>query len=286
MQNDPYNPMPHNPMPHNPMPPILAFTKDEEALVQTMLETLVRSLRVVPGGGKMEEGYWNYIYHTIRNAPISTWSNLPMRDFLHNGLGVEMKLLQRRSPLKAPGRRIMHPSVTRTLLFDSALDAETCKVQILEQFGTRIADFRRRIAQTCSGCTPDIRWGIFLWNSKLDEFLYFEEKLREPDPNDFYAHFIEGKHRGNRTRNLHIFEKETNIKRYSITMPNNGAKLQPYFDVPSVGQGAYAFRVPDDDRKPVWLTNATIEALQRASLQNKQSIDELIISALRKLKEQ
>jgi hypothetical protein len=276
MQNDPYN----------PMSPIQAFTTDEETQVQGMLETLIRCLRIVPGGGKMEEGYWSYIYHTIRNAPISSWSNLPMRDFLYEGLGVEMKLLQRQSPLKASRQRIMHPSATRTLLFDPTLDAETCKVQILEQFATRIADFRKRAAQTCSDCKPDIRWGVFLWNTKLNEFLYFEERIREPNPNDFYARFNEGKHRGNPTRNLHIFEKETNIKRYSITMPNNGAKLQPYFDVPSVGQGAYAFKVPNDSRKPIWLAETTIEALQHASKSGNQSIDELIISALKKLQEQ
>ncbi len=59
MQNDPYN----------PMSPIQAFTADEEAQVQRMLETLVRCLRIVPGGGKMEEGYWNYIYQLSYWAP-------------------------------------------------------------------------------------------------------------------------------------------------------------------------------------------------------------------------
>lgn len=276
MQNDPYN----------PMPPIQAFTKDEEARVQSMLETLVRCLRIVPGGGKMEEGYWSYIYHTLRNARVPAWSNLPMRDYLHNGLGVEMKLLQRRSPLNTSRHRIMHPSATRTLLFDSSLDAETCKVQILEQFGTRIKDFRKRVAQTCSDCSPDIRWGILLWSPNVTEFLYFEEQIREPNPDKFYARFVEGKHRGNPTRNLHIFEKQTDIKRYSITMPDKGAKLQPYFDVPPIGQGAYAFTVPNDNRKPIWLAEATIEALRHASILNKQSIDELIVAALKKLGEQ
>jgi hypothetical protein len=272
--------------PYNPMSPILAFTKEEEAQVQSMLETLVRSLRIVPGGGKMEEGYWSYIYHTVRQAPISTWSNLPMRDFLHNGLGVETKLLRLPTPLKASGSRIMHPSATRTLLFNPSLDEETCKVQILEQFGTRIKDFRNRVARTRTDCSPDIRWGILLWRPNFTEFLYFEEQIREPNPDNFYARFVEGKHRGKPTRNLHIFEKQTGIKRYSITMPDKGAKLQPYFDVPPIGQGAYFFKVPNDSRKPVWLAETTIEALQHASSHGKQSIDELILSALKKLREQ
>ena len=274
MQNDPYN----------PMPPILAFTSDEVAQVQSMLETLVRSLRIVPGGGNIEEGYWSYIYHIMRKAPVPSWSNLPMRDFLHNGLGVEMKLLQKKSPIAMQGQRIMHPSATRTLLFDPTFDAETCKVQILEQFGARIADFRMRVAQAYVGSNPDIRWGIFLWNSNLDEFLYFEEQMKEPNPDDFYARFVDSKHRGKPTRNLHIFEKETDIKRYSITMPEKGAKLEPYFDVPLVDQGAYAFQVPHDGRKPIWLAEETFDALQDALTKRNQSIDEWIILALERLR--
>lgn len=270
MQDDPYS----------PMSPILAFTQDEEAQVQTMLESLVRSLRIIPGGEKIEEGYWSYIYHALHNAPVSSWSNLPMRDFLHNGLGVEMKLLKVASPIAVQGRRIMHPSATRTLLFDPAQDAEICKVQILEQFGAGIADFRARVDRTCVGNSPDIRWGILLWSKSLDEFLYFEEQIREPNPGDFYARFVEGRHRGKPTRNLHIFEKATDIKRYSVTMPDKGAKLQPYFDVPFVDQGAYAFRVPDDGRKPLWLTEETMNALQQALSDHNQSIDEWIMSAL------
>lgn len=276
MENDPYS----------PMHPILAFTPDEETQIQPLLEALVRSLRIVPGGGKIEEGYWSYIYHTVRGAPVPSWSNLPMRDFLHNGLGVEMKLLQIASPSAAQGRRIMHPSATRTLLFDPTFDAETCKVQILEQFGTRIADFRARVARTCTDNNPDIRWGVFLWSRNLDEFLYFEEQIREPDPNEFYARFVDSKHRGMPTRNLHIFEKETDIKRYSITMPEKGAKLQPYFDVPLVGQGSYVFNVPNDGRKPIWLAEETFDALQDALTKRNQSIDEWIISALKRLREQ
>lgn len=275
MQNDP----------NNPMKPILAFMPDEVIQVQTLLETLVRSLRIVPGGGKIEEGYWSYIYHTVRGAPAPSWSNLPMRDFLHNGLGVETKLLQVTAPSETQGRRIMHPSATRTLLFDPTLDAETCKVQVLEQFGARIADFRMRVAHTSADNNPDIRWGIFLWSRKLDEFLYFEEQIREPDPNEFYAQFVDGKHRGNPTRNLHIFEKATDIKRYSVTMPDKGAKLQPYFDVPLAGRGSYIFSVPNDGRKPIWLTEETFNALQDTLTERDQSVDEWIVSILEKSRE-
>jgi hypothetical protein len=268
--------------PNSPLSPVFAFTQEEEAQVQSMLETLVRSLRIVPGGGKIEEGYWSYIYHNVRHAPIPAWSNLTMRDFCHNGLGIEMKLLQRRSPARDQGGRLMHPAATRTLYFDPRLDAEICKVQILDQFNKRIAEFRQRVAEACTTRDPDIRWGILLWSPELDEFLYFEESLREINPHNFYAYFEDGTHRGNPTRNLYIFEKATNIKRYSVTMPNKGAKLQPYFDIPLVGQGAYLFRVPNDGCEPLWLKKETVAALEDEAAKQSQNVDELIISLLNK----
>ncbi|HZO71749.1 MAG TPA: hypothetical protein VFB60_06065 [Ktedonobacteraceae bacterium] len=266
--------------PQDPMQAVFAFTDEEVITVQQMLETLVRALREVPGGGKVEEGYWSYIYHAIRKAPVASWSNLPMRDFCHNGLGVEMKLLQRRAPSLDQGHRLMHPAATRTVTFDPDQSAEICKEQVLTQFANQIMEFRDRTAKTCLDCTPDIRWGIFLWSPALNEFLYFEEALREPDPDNFYAEFVASFHRGKARRNLHIFEKATGIKRYSVTMPDKGAKVQPYFDIPTVEKGAYLFKVPDDGRKPLWLKEETLLALQRVSRSQERDIDEIIIAAL------
>ena len=259
-----------------------AFSEEEADLVQQMLTDLVRALRIVPGGGKIEEEYWSYIYHKVRKAPVAGWSNLPMRDFCHAGLGVEFKLLKRTSPLKDQGRRLMHPSATRRIDFDPSLGAEACKTKVLTQFANQISAFRKRVAETAAGVTPDIRWGVFLWSPSLEEFLYFEEVMEEPNPDDFYAEFVEGQHRGRPTRSLYIFEKETGVKRYSVTMPERGAKIQPYFDVPQVGRGAYAFMVPDDGFKSVWLNAETFEALQNAS--RGRDINELILAALQALK--
>lgn len=260
-----------------------AFSKEEVDSVQQMLGDLVRALRVVPGGGKVEERHWSHIYHAVRKAPTVGWSNLPMRDFRHGGLGVEMKLLKRRSPLRDQGRRLMHPSATRRIEFDPSLDAGVCKKQVLTQFADQISAFRERVAETAAEVTPDIRWGVFLWNPSLEEFLYFEEVMEEPDPDDFYADFVEVRHRGRPTRSLYIFEKETGIKRYSVTMPERGAKIQPYFDIPYVGRGAYAFTVPNDKLKPVWLNNEAFDALQKAS--RGQDLNEFVLAALRALKE-
>lgn len=122
---------------------VYAFSEEEADLAEQMLEELVRALRHVPGGGKVEEDYWNHIYHAVRGAPMTGWSNLPMRDFCHAGLGVEMKLLKRKSPLNDQGRRLMHPSATRTIDFDPSFGADVCKTQVLTQFADQISAYSR-----------------------------------------------------------------------------------------------------------------------------------------------
>lgn len=241
------------------------FTEEEAENVQHLLEGLVRALRHVPGGGKMEEGYWSFIYHSVRGTHAPGWSNLPMRDYAHAGLGVEMKLLRRNRPLQEQGNRLMHPAATRTISFDPAQPADVCMRQVLNQFGQQIATFRERVAEAGGTATAEIRWGVLLWSPTLTDFLYFEERMGEPSPDDYYARFVEGTHRGKATRNLHVFERGTDVKRFSVTLPNKGAKVQPYFDVPKIGEGAYAFSVPDDDRKPLWVSERTVELIERAA---------------------
>jgi hypothetical protein len=255
-----------------------AFTEDEAATVQNLLEILVRALRQVPGGGKMEEGYWSFIYHSVRGVHAPGWSNLPMRDFAHAGIGVEMKLLQRDSPLNDQGRRLMHPAATRTISFDPSEPAEICKVKVLQQFGEQITSFRGRVAEAGGTADADIRWGILLWSPNLDAFLYFEEQMTEPDPDNYRAEFVAGSHRGKPTRNLHIFDRGTGVKRFSVTMPDKGAKVQPYFDVPHVGKGAFAFAVPADDRKPLWLPEKTVKMIEETA--GDQDLDEYLRTRL------
>jgi len=258
-----------------------AFSDEEYKLVQGMLDDLVRILRIVPGGGKIEEDYWSYIYHQIRRAPLGHWSNLPMRDYCYDGLGVEMKLLKRRHPLADQGSSLMHPAATRRIAFEPNDSAEACKTTILKQFANQISDFRRRVEATKPGTEPDLRWGVLLWSGDLTEFLYFEERMIEPNPDHFYAEFVQRYHRGRPTTSLSIYEKSTGVKRFSVTLPQRGAKVQPYFDVPRVGEGAYAFVVRDSSLRPLWLRSETIAVLEAAAC--KRSIDELILAALEAL---
>lgn len=259
---------------------VYAFTDEEAKLAQILLEQLVRVLRNVPGGGKVEENYWTHIYNTVKKAPITGWSNLPMRDFSFSGVGVEMKLLQRISPFSDQGKSIMHPAATRTISFDPTQNAEVCKEQVLSQFGSQIAAFRERVKATSENKDPIVRWGVFLWATNLEEFLYFEETMVEPNPKEYRAEFSESSHRGNATRNLYIYEKSTNKKRYSVTMPEKGAKVQPYFDVPTIGKGSYGFKVPNDNKKPLWVSPEVIEKLVHVI--GEDNIDKFLLDEIKK----
>jgi hypothetical protein len=101
----------------HPMSAVLrAFSSEQLAVVQSGLEDLAKLLVHVPGGGKVEEDYWAKIYRRAKgyNEPDS-WSNLPFRDFIEDGVGVEWKLLKRSSPSGDQGRLLMHPAATLPL---------------------------------------------------------------------------------------------------------------------------------------------------------------------------
>lgn len=231
-----------------------------------MLNDLVRALRAVPGGGKFEEDYWTHIYCSVKEAPHKDWSNMPMQDYNHGGLGVEMKLKKVSCPSKATGTSIMHPAATRTVSFDPNQSAEECKNTVLEQFNKQIGDFRLRVqVKTPEGKHASIRWGVLLWRKDLTEFLYFEEEMCELNPEDYYAEFSDYIHRGNPSSNLWIYEKSTRIKRLSVTMPKKGAKVQPYFDVPAVGKGAYLFKVSPVSELPIWVPPGLHKKIMDAS---------------------
>jgi hypothetical protein len=235
-----------------------AFSGEEYDRVQSGLAHLVRMLGVVPGGGKVEEDYWAKVYRTAKGySEPDNWSNLPFRDFIEDGIGVEWKLLKRKSPSEDQGRSLMHPAATRTIEYDPGAPAQACADKVLTQWGQRIEEFRERVAHTGTSGSADIRWGILLWAQDLSEFLYFEEELVPPRLSDFRGEWVDGNHRGKATRNLHIFNRESGQKKFSVTLPRKGAKLQPYFDVPTVQQGAHLFRVENQQVKPIVVDEAT-----------------------------
>lgn len=233
------------------------FTHDELVHANALVQRLAVSLQ----GRKLEEGDWTEVYCRVKGAPIPGWSNLPFRDYIHNGVGVEFKLLCRPNPIGDVGRALMHPSATRTISFDESEPAETAKLKVLSQWAAQIEQFEHRIAATSTTRQVDARWGVLLWSPDHRQFLYFEEKLDKPDPNNFTARWHDGRHRGNATRNLHIFDRVTGRKKFSCTLPRNGAKLQPYFTVPTVAQGAVLFELEQSDQVPLYITRALRERL-------------------------
>ena len=242
---------------------IAAFTKQQERVVADRLRTLTRFLRVMPGGGKIEEGHWTFIYCESKDIPQPGWSNLGFKDVIHGGLGIEFKLLKRTDPFEDPGRSLMHPAATRRITYDPRKPAGHCKDRILEQWTAAIREFEDRVRKTSARRRTDIRWGILLWAPALTKFLYFEEQMERVDPADYYAEWVHTRHRGRPTRNLHIFERRTRKKRFSVTSPEKGAKIHPYFDIPSGDQGVHRFQIEEKDERPIWVSPSTLQTFDR-----------------------
>jgi hypothetical protein len=49
------------------------------------------------------------------------------------------------------------------------------------------------------------------------------------------------------------------VQWYSVTLPRTGAKLQPYFNVPRVEDGAHLFNVHDGGLVPLWISPETFD---------------------------
>ena len=87
----------------------------------------VQRLAIALLGRKVEEGDWTDLYCRVKKVPSPGWSNLPFRDYIHDGVGVEFKLLCRQNPIGDVGRSLMHPSATRTISFDENELAESAR---------------------------------------------------------------------------------------------------------------------------------------------------------------
>lgn len=238
---------------------LIAFNATELLSVTAEINNLVKSLQ----GRKLEEGDWTSIYCRVKGAPDPGWSNLPFRDYIHEGVGIEFKLLSKSDPSSYIGRSLMHPAATRTISFEETDSPDVAMKKVFAQWGAAIDSFESRVAATSPTGVADIRWGILLWDPEHTEFLYFEEKLEKPDPSDFTAVWHEGKHRNKPTRNLHIFENSSGLKRFSCTLPRNGAKLQPYFDIPDIADGAHIFTPVKRDSVPLFANRVDADLIQQ-----------------------
>lgn len=245
-----------------------AFTIEERNEAHTLLATKVAFMM----GRKMEEGDWAEVYCRAKHFPLRGWSNLDI-DVMHESLGVEHKMLCYRSSvnlLDACGKTLMHPSATRSIRMPSNnTDPNIAMRDVLTQYAELITNRRNKVReQSGKNEDPDMRTGWLLWQESLCQFLYFEEEMLTPNPDDYVAEWVKrtSKNRKEST-NLWVYERETGHKRYSITS-EAGAKIQPYFDVPPPADtNLYLFtvigEVIDTGVVRIWLTEATTRELKR-----------------------
>jgi hypothetical protein len=222
-------------------------------------------------GRKLEEGDWADVYCRAKGIPNRGWSNLNI-DVMHQGLGVEHKMLCYRSNAdiaQACGETFMHPAATRAIRIpEGRVSASRAMRDILRQYAQLIEQRKRKVLEEApAGTRPDMRTGWLLWQESLRQFLYFEERMSAPDPGDYTARWVDsGGGLRKASRNLWIYDKTTKRKRFSVTTAA-GAKIQPYFDVPPPGdRHLYIFTVIGEvilsGFVRCWLTRTTRHELE------------------------
>lgn len=243
-----------------------AFSRQEYEKAHRSLASRVATMM----GRKLEEGDWQAVYCGAKGIPNRGWSNLNI-DVIYRGLGVEHKMLKRTAGTSLAGlcgSRLMHPSATRSIRIPEGDDPNIVMRNVLGQYAELIETRRQRVREDASGIEADMRTGWLIWESSLREFLYWEEEMLPPNPDDYWAEWKESGGGSRKTsRNLWVYERDGGVKRYSITT-SAGAKIQPYFDVPPMDDpNLYLFRVqgeevPDGTIR-VWITSATARELRR-----------------------
>jgi hypothetical protein len=245
-----------------------AFTPGQRDTAHRLLAAKVARMM----GRKLEEADWADVYCRAKHIPTRGWSNLNI-DVMHEGLGVEHKMLCYRSTAniaQACGETFMHPAATRSIRVPSGkVSAERAMREILRQYAELIEQRTQKVqGQAPAGTRSDMRTGWLLWQVSLRQFLYFEEPMKVPNAAEYTAEWVEsggGSRKG--SRNLWIYEKGTGKKRFSVTS-SAGAKIQPYFDVPPPNDpNLYIFTVIGevvmDGRVRCWLTRTTWHDLEK-----------------------
>jgi hypothetical protein len=245
------------------------FSEEERERAKVLLATQVATMM----GRKLEEGDWSGVYCKAKGIPEARWSNL-YTDVIHNGLGLEMKLLRipqlGGKPLRSVcGTTLMHPAATRSIRIDDpGRPAGEVMRDVFRQYAELIHQRTIRVQEAAPGVPPDMRTGWLIWEDSLTEFLYFEERMLPPDPNSYYAEWNITPARGVRktSRSLWVYDASTNQKRYSVTT-SAGIKIQPYFDVPPPSDPNLCyFRVQSEPVSPdticLWVAASTANALR------------------------
>ncbi|PCN59355.1 hypothetical protein [Acinetobacter sp. YT-02] len=265
-----------------------AFSSDEFVRMKLVLATKVVGMM----GRKLEEDDWTDAYCQAKNIPRSNWSNLNI-DINYQGLGVEIKLYRVKSSHKESikencGTTKMHPAATRSIRIDSSLSAEDAKNSVLKQYAELIIDRTNKVKDASNRQVADMRSAWVLWEPELREFLYFEEEMFIPNPQNYFAEWNITKARGSRkeSKSLWIYDKKTKLKRYSVTT-DAGAKIQPYFDIPAASDpNLYYFRVQSemlsDSDIGLWVSQLTAQRLEKlVDIHDKQKLSEFLLTSIK-----
>ena len=267
------------------MTSLAVFSVRQELAIKLHLAGKVAAMM----GRKWEEGDWSEVYCAAKGIPDAGWSNLNI-DVNHEGIGVEFKML--RVPRlgddaieKICGTTLMHPSATRSIrIADLNIEANDAMRDVFQQYTELIEARTTAVRDAGGGETVDMRVGWLLWETKLREFLYWEEPMVAPTAGDYYAQWNERPAMGARkaSKSLWIYDRTTRLKRYSVTT-SAGIKIQPYFDVPAPDDPhLYRFRVQSEpvglDAVLLWVTPTTASELAKhADTADKDAVSELIL---------
>jgi hypothetical protein len=259
------------------------FSPEEVDRIRALMAAQVIGMR----GRTLEEGDWTSVYCDAKGIPQRGWSNLDIDVVANSGLGVEHKQLGTgvKSPTTKCGGRAMHPAMTRQIDIPDSADPNEVMAAVLGQYA-ELVERRREWVNELTGQEADLRLGWLLWKTDLSEFMYFEERMSAPKPDDYYAEWRE--HRSRRrqsSRNVWVFERETKIKRYSITT-SRGPKIQPYFDVPGRDDPAlYVIQAEGEEAEPdvvrLWVRISTMRRLnQFIKAEDQAALSEFILDSV------
>lgn len=169
------------------------------------------------------EDLWVGMYARAWNAPRQAKSNLPFRDFDHDGRCVELKRLRRRGKVTSEvGKSLMLPSVTRAITIDATMTAPDA----LDAF---CRDWNALIPSNAF-------WGISL--QYPTQYAYFEQTIEVASPDAYEAEWATTVSTRGKTmkenRSLYVSRKDNGQKVFSL-LPN-GNKVQKYFTVPTLAE--------------------------------------------------
>ena len=157
-----------------------AFKPDQRTRAHALLAAKVAYMM----GRKFEEGDWAEVYCKAKGIPVQGWSNLNI-DIMHNGLGVEHKMLCYRSDAdlaEAFGQTFMHPAATRSIRVPATtVAADKAMREIFQQYAALIHQRTKKVRETApADKEPDMRTGWLFGRKAFVSFFTLKNRCSLP----------------------------------------------------------------------------------------------------------